>query len=115
MDPNNTLFSLLYLQSLDLSDNDFNHSQIGELSQLKHLRLSHLNENTFCGEVPPQISRLSNLKSLDLRSYTLHQPLSYDLINHLQLKSSTLTRLIQNSTRLEHLRLNSIDDTFQPK
>ncbi|MED6217691.1 hypothetical protein PIB30_020147, partial [Stylosanthes scabra] len=90
MDPNSTLFSLLHLQSLDLSDNDFNHSQIPAKI------------------VPPQLSHLSNLLSLDLRSCTL-QPLSpYDLVNHLQLKPSTLTSLTQNSTKLEQLRLNFV-------
>ncbi|XP_072071609.1 receptor-like protein 49 isoform X2 [Arachis hypogaea] len=111
MDANSTLFSLVHLQSLDLSDNDFNHSQIpakiGELSQLRHLNLSHGNENTFSGEVPPQVSQLSNLLSLDLHSYPL-EPLPYDLINNLQLKASTLTSLTQNSTRLEHLRLSFV-------
>ncbi|KAL1360782.1 hypothetical protein AAHE18_04G202600 [Arachis hypogaea] len=111
MDPNSTLFSLVHLRSLNLSDNDFNHSQIpvriGELSQLRHLNLSHGNENTFSGEVPPQVSHLSNLLSLDLRSYTL-DPLPYDLINHLQLKASTLTSLSQNTTRLEHVLLNFV-------
>ncbi|XLT57098.1 hypothetical protein HN873_049702 [Arachis hypogaea] len=111
MDPNSTLFSLVHLQSLDLSDNDFNHSQIpakiGDLSQLRHLSLSHGNENTFSGEVPPQVSQLSNLLSLDLHSYPL-EPLPYDLINNLQLKASTLTSLTQNTTRLEHLRLDFV-------
>ncbi|XP_029153486.2 uncharacterized protein [Arachis hypogaea] len=111
MDANSTLFSLVHLQSLDLSDNHFNHSQIpvriGELSQLRHLNLSHGNENTFSGEVPPQVSQLSNLLSLDLRSYTL-DPLPYDLINNLQLKASTLTSLTQNTTRLEHVLLNFV-------
>ncbi|KAL4322548.1 receptor-like protein 7 [Arachis hypogaea] len=111
MDPNSTLFSLVHLQSLDLSDNDFNHSQIpariGDLSQLRHLNLSHGNENTFSGEVPPQVSQLSNLLSLDLRSYTLESR-PYYLINNLQLKASTLTSLTQNTTRLEHLRLNFV-------
>ncbi|XLT92282.1 hypothetical protein HN873_013957 [Arachis hypogaea] len=111
MDPNGTLFSLVHLQILDLSDNDFNQSQIpakiGELSQLRYLNLSHGNENTFSGEVPPQVSQLSNLLSLDLRSYTLESP-AYDLINNLQLKASTLTSLTQNSTRLEHLRLSFV-------
>ncbi|KAL1322680.1 hypothetical protein AAHE18_14G213700 [Arachis hypogaea] len=111
MDPNSTLFSLVHLRSLNLSDNDFNHSQIpakiGELSQLRYLNLSHGNENTFSGEVPSQVSQLSNLLSLDLRSYTFGS-LPYDLINHLQLKASTLTSLTQNSTRLEHLRLSFV-------
>ncbi|MED6196899.1 hypothetical protein PIB30_051696 [Stylosanthes scabra] len=109
MDPNSTLFSLVHLQSLDLSDNDFNHSQIppkiGELLHLRHLNLSHGNESTFSDEVPTQLSQLSNLLSLDLRSYTL-QP--YELVNHLQLKASILTSLTQNSTKLEILRLSFV-------
>ncbi|XP_057754410.1 receptor-like protein 6 [Arachis stenosperma] len=111
MDPNSTLFSLVHLQSLDLSDNDFNHTQIpariGHLSQLRHLNLSHFGETTFSGELPTQISHLSNLLSLDLRSYIV-EPLDNLLINHLQLKVSTLKSLIQNSTRLEQLRLNFV-------
>ncbi|XLU55008.1 hypothetical protein S245_049656 [Arachis hypogaea] len=111
MDPNSTLFSLVHLQSLDLSDNDFNHSQIpakiGDLSQLSYLNLSQVGETTLSGEVPTQISHLSNLLSLDLRSYIL-PPLDNLMINHLQLKVSTLRSLIQNSTRLEQLRLNYV-------
>ncbi|XLT57082.1 receptor like protein 27-like [Arachis hypogaea] len=110
MDPNSTLFSLVHLQSLDLSDNDFNHSQIpariGALSQLRHLNLSQFGETTLSGEVPTQISHLSNLLSLDLRSYI--EQFDYPLINRLQLKESTLRNLIQNSTRLEQLRLNFV-------
>jgi hypothetical protein len=44
MDANSTLFRLVHLQVLDLSDNDFNYSQIpskiGELPQLGYLNLS---------------------------------------------------------------------------
>ncbi|KAL1360781.1 hypothetical protein AAHE18_04G202500 [Arachis hypogaea] len=108
MDPNSTLFSLVHLQSLDLSDNDFNHSQIpariGHLSQLRHLHISQFRESTLSGEVPTQISHLSNLLSLDLSSY-IHQ-LDFPFINRLHLKESTLRILIQNSTRLEQLGLN---------
>ncbi|XLT92273.1 hypothetical protein S245_014154 [Arachis hypogaea] len=111
MDPYSTLFSLVHLQSLDLSDNDFNHSQIpariGHLSQLRHLNISQFGDTTLSGEVPTQISHLSNLLSLDLRSY-IDPQLDYPLINRLQLKESTLRSLIQNSTRLEQLGLNFV-------
>ncbi|KAL4322539.1 receptor-like protein 7 isoform X1 [Arachis hypogaea] len=110
MDANSTLFSLVHLQSLDLSDNDFNHSQIpariGHLSQLRHLNLSQVGETTLSGEVPTQISHLSNLLSLDLRIYI--EQLDNPFINRLQLKESTLRSLIQNSTRLEQLCLDFV-------
>ncbi|XP_025696610.1 uncharacterized protein [Arachis hypogaea] len=110
MDPNSTLFSLVHLQSLDLFDNDFNHSQIpariGHLSQLRHLNVSHFGETTFSGEVPTQISHLSKLLSLDLNSYV--DQLDFPFINRLHLKESTLRSLIQNSTSLEQLRLNFV-------
>ncbi|MED6111630.1 hypothetical protein PIB30_053980 [Stylosanthes scabra] len=121
IDDNSTLFSLVHLRSLDLSDNDFNRSRIphrlGEFSKLMHLNLSHGDEITFSGQVPPQLSHLSNLLSLDLRSYTLG-PFPDVPTNPLQLEISTLRALIRNSTRLKQLRLNCVSisspvpDTF---
>ncbi|XP_057756202.1 receptor-like protein 7 [Arachis stenosperma] len=111
MDGNSTLFSLVHLRSLDLSDNNFNHSQvparIGYLSPLRHLNLSHASETTFSGEVPHEVSLLPNLLSLDLRSYIgVDNP--HDPINHLRLKTTTLRSLIQNSTRLKELHLSFV-------
>ncbi|MED6197994.1 hypothetical protein PIB30_061949 [Stylosanthes scabra] len=110
LDANSSLFSLVHLQHLDLSDNDFNHSRIpsriGQFSQLRYLNLSQPSENTFFGEVPPQLSHLPNLLILDLRSYREYIP--PNPINKLQLKISTLTSLIQNATSLEVLSLNFV-------
>ncbi|KAL2340533.1 hypothetical protein Fmac_008473 [Flemingia macrophylla] len=106
IDANSSLFHLKYLQTLDLADNDFNHSQIpsriGELSQLRHLNLSEAN---FCGEIPQEISHLSKLLTLDLCS-TFYISLNVD--NILSLKISTLGRIIQNSTNLEILNLDYV-------
>ncbi|CAI8584621.1 unnamed protein product [Vicia faba] len=108
MDANNTLFRLVHLQHLDLSDNHFNYSQIpseiGELSQLRYLNLSHA---TFFGEIPSQLSHLSNLLSLDLGFNLGTSPLGL-AVNFLQLKSSSLKSIIHNSTKLESLLLDYV-------
>ncbi|RHN44200.1 putative leucine-rich repeat-containing, plant-type, leucine-rich repeat domain, L [Medicago truncatula] len=75
MDANSSLFRLVHLRVLDLSDNNFNYSKIptkiGELSQLKFLNLSL---NLFSGEIPRQVSQLSKLLSLDLGFRAIVRP-----------------------------------------
>ncbi|XP_072072047.1 uncharacterized protein [Arachis hypogaea] len=113
IDANSSLFSLVNLQSLDLSDNNFNHSQIptkiGNFSQLRYLDLSHASETTFSGEIPPEVSRLSNLLSLDLSSFTVLDPPDDPLNNQLLLSISTLRSLVQNTIRLEELHLSCVN------
>ncbi|XP_060672734.1 receptor-like protein 6 [Ziziphus jujuba] len=93
-----TLFNLTQLQRLNLADNDFNFSHIpsamGHLSRLTYLNLSH---SSFCGQVPFEISGLSNLSFLDL---------SY---NDLELKSPNLSRLVGNLIKLKQLHLTYVD------
>ncbi|XP_060672725.1 receptor-like protein 7 [Ziziphus jujuba] len=93
-----TLFNLTQLQRLNLADNDFNFSHIpsamGHLSRLTYLNLSH---SSFCGQVPFEISGLSNLSFLDL---------SY---NDLELKSPNLRRLVGNLIKLKQLHLTYVD------
>ncbi|CBI28428.3 unnamed protein product, partial [Vitis vinifera] len=66
----NTLFSLVHLSTLDLSDNDFNYSEVphkvGQLSRLRSLNLSGC--GLFSGELPASIGRLVSLTVLDLDS-----------------------------------------------
>ncbi|XP_038697985.1 receptor-like protein 7 [Tripterygium wilfordii] len=115
---NNSLFRLSHLQKLNLAGNDFSDSKIslefreayndlnskispkfGQLKSLTHLNLSY---SSFLGEVPSEISHLSNLISLDI---------SY---NWLMIEDLSLKRLVQNCSLLKQLlfmglNLSSID------
>ncbi|KAG5235230.1 receptor protein [Salix suchowensis] len=96
---NSTLFSLHHLQKLDLSYNDFNGSVIsssfGQLLHLTHLDLSLSN---FAGQVPPEISHLSRLASLDL---------SFNFNNYFE--PISFNNLAQNLTQLRELNLNTVN------
>ncbi|KAM3337765.1 receptor-like protein Cf-9 [Capsicum galapagoense] len=67
IDSNSSLFLLSHLQRLDLSYNKFSGSHIspefGRFSNLTHLDLS---VSSFSGQIPSEISHLSNLQSLSL-------------------------------------------------
>ncbi|GKV48677.1 hypothetical protein SLEP1_g55480 [Rubroshorea leprosula] len=99
-----SLFRLGHLQYLNLALNDFNSSKIpstmGNLSRLTYLNLSG---SFFSGQIPHEISKLSNLAKLDL-SFNLdhsHQGL-------LELKRSDLKNIPQNLTKLEWLDLSYV-------
>ncbi|KAF8028418.1 hypothetical protein BT93_E1124 [Corymbia citriodora subsp. variegata] len=87
MSPNTTLFRLIYLESLNLAFNSFDNSPIpygfSNLSRLQYLNLS---VSDFSGEIPHDISQLSELISVDL-SYNedepLHLPNMGDFIHNL--------------------------------
>ncbi|PHT73840.1 hypothetical protein T459_21117 [Capsicum annuum] len=99
--PNNSLFQLSNLKWLDLSYNNFYGSLIspkfGELSSLTHLDLSH---SSFTGLIPAEISHLSKLYVLRIRSddpYWLRVgPYNFDL-------------LLKNLTQLRQLDLDSVN------
>ncbi|KAM1767861.1 hypothetical protein ACFX12_045906 [Malus domestica] len=96
---NSTLFRLVHLQMLDLSDNDFNSSEIPprlghDLSSLSYLNLSL---STFSGQIPSEISKLSKLSTLDLSQN-----------NGLELRKSNMRILVQNFTSIKQLHLSDV-------
>ncbi|KAI3675116.1 hypothetical protein L1987_84700 [Smallanthus sonchifolius] len=93
-----TLFRLGHLQMLNLSMNNFVESQIpSEIVRLKQLRSLDLSYSGFNGQIPNEISTLAQLSSLDLSG------------NPLKLRSIGLEYLLQNMTRLENLHLSGVD------
>ena len=94
-----SLFHLVYLQKLNLVDNDFNYSQIPPsiryLSNSTHLDLSF---SAFSGQIPPEIIfELSNLVSLDLS------------FNPLKLQKPSLKSVAENFTSLKLLHLGMVN------
>ncbi|KAM5554359.1 hypothetical protein ABKV19_022634 [Rosa sericea] len=96
---NNTLFSLVHLQHLNLADNHFNFSQIPtSIRNFPRLRYLNLSLSVFSGHVPSKVSQLSKLSSLDLSS-------NAGMFSNEEL----LRSLTQNLTGLETLDLSSIN------
>ncbi|XP_038698852.1 receptor-like protein 9DC3 [Tripterygium wilfordii] len=95
---NNSLFRLLHLRKLNLAHNYFRDSTIspefGQFKSLTHLNLSH---SSFLGEIPSEISHLSNLASLDISS------------NALRIDDLPLQRLVQNCSLLKQLLFEGVD------
>ncbi|XP_076932971.1 receptor-like protein 7 [Bidens hawaiensis] len=93
-----TLFKLVHLRMLNLSMNNFAESQIpSEISRLNQLRSLDLSYSGFSGQIPNEISHLIRLSWLDLSR------------NPLKLQSTGLEYLLQNMTRLENLLLSGVD------
>ncbi|XP_057956537.1 receptor-like protein 53 [Malania oleifera] len=94
-----SLFSLHHLRKLNLSRNNFNGSQISPEFGLTLTSLTHLNlsDSAFAGPVPPELSHLSELVSLDL---------SYNLLTF---EARSFKTLLQNLTEIRELFLNGID------
>ena len=94
---NSSLFLLRHLQRLNLAFNDFESSLIssgfGQFARLRYLNLSY----SFFGQVPIDLSHLSQLASLDLFG------------SDVSLQTSVVKRLFQNLTKLRELHLDSVD------
>ncbi|KAJ8425514.1 hypothetical protein Cgig2_024225 [Carnegiea gigantea] len=104
IDNSSSLFSLHFLQSLNLANNSFNNAQIpsefGKLSGLIYLNLSNAG---FSGQVPMEISQLTKLETLDLSSNS-----EYSGFSTTKLENPTLGMLIQNLSNIRELRLDGV-------
>ncbi|XP_021800932.1 receptor-like protein 12 [Prunus avium] len=110
-DSNSSLFSLVHLQRLSLSDNNFNYSQIPSsirnFPSLTHLDLS---ASFFSGQVPSEVSHLSKLTYLDLCCNIREIETSPDDPQRLlKLQPSDMRSLVQNLTSLETLSLSFVN------
>ncbi|XP_028116803.1 receptor-like protein 6 [Camellia sinensis] len=99
-----SLFSLVQLQRLNLSCNDFDYSYIPpEICHLSELISLNLSSSVFSGQIPWEISKLSKFVSIDL-SFSVDSSFS----GLLKLEKLGLRSLLQNLTNLKVLRLNDV-------
>ncbi|KAH0637921.1 hypothetical protein KY289_037836 [Solanum tuberosum] len=101
------LFSLQYLERLNLAYNMFNVGVpvgIGNLTNLKYLNLSNAG---FVGQIPMMLSRLTKLVTLDLSSLFPYSDQT------LKLENPNLSHFIENSTELTELYLDGVDLSSQ--
>nr|ALK26499.1 verticillium wilt disease protein [Nicotiana glutinosa] len=100
------LFSLQYLEKLNLAYNRFNVGipvGIDNLTNLKYLNLSNAG---FVGQIPMMLSRLTRLVTLDLSTLSPG-------IQPLKLENPNLKQFIENSTELRELYLDGVDLSAQ--
>ena len=100
-----TLFNLVHLRRLDLSDNHSNYSEIpSAVGQLSRLRSLNLSMSRFFGQIPMELLALSKLVFLDLSGN--FDPSGNPL---LKLHKPDLRNLVQNLTHLKLLYLSLVD------
>ncbi|XP_028098238.1 receptor like protein 22-like [Camellia sinensis] len=113
IDQSSSLFSLQFLESLNLANNSFNWKQIpssfGNLISLKYLNLSNAG---FGGQIPIGLSCLKRLATLDLSALFFPDPYLPGTAR-LQLENPNLLTLIQNLTGLRNLYLDGINISAQ--
>ncbi|KAB1224386.1 Receptor-like protein 12 [Morella rubra] len=105
LDSSSSLFSLRYLQHLNMADNDFTGFDIpNQFLELKNLTYLNLSGVGFQGQIPIGISQLTRLVTLDLSD-----PLGISSPNPLKIESPDLATLFQNDSALMELYLDGVD------
>ncbi|XP_061368230.1 receptor-like protein 7 [Gastrolobium bilobum] len=97
-----TLFSLQYLESLNLAFNELSSVIPPELHKLKNVRYLNLSMAGFEGQVPNEISHLKRLVTLDLSSSLLTSH------HRLKLEKPNIEVLVQNLTDIRELYLDGV-------
>ena len=109
IDNSSSIFSLRYLQYLNLANNNLNYSQIPpQLCNLMNLSYLNMSNAGFTGQIPIEISRLTRLVTLDLS-------LSLDFSPTLKLENPNLATLVQNLSELQELYLDGVNISAQGK
>ncbi|XP_047953958.1 leucine-rich repeat receptor-like serine/threonine-protein kinase SKM1 [Salvia hispanica] len=105
--------SLPFLQTLDLSSNNFSGPIPSSLSLLPLLRRLSLSRNSLSGPIPPSLSSLSLLQQLYLDNNLLTDsipPLNLPNLNRLELQSNQLTASLPDLTLLPNLNFLDASD-----
>ncbi|KAL6142303.1 hypothetical protein ACLB2K_060586 [Fragaria x ananassa] len=108
LDNSSALFSLQYIENLNLAFNNFNYTQIpsefNKLASLSHLNLSNAG---FAGQIPIEISQLTRLVFLDLSTFY------FSGTPALQLEHPDLNLLIGNLSEITELHLDGVNISAQ--
>ncbi|CAH2078622.1 unnamed protein product [Thlaspi arvense] len=97
------------VQILDLSGCSLEGTLAPELSQLSNLRSLILSRNHFSGGIPKEYGSLSNLEVLDLRDNDLSGQIPPELSNDLSLKHLLLSgNKLMSGMRIKIMRLQSL-------
>ena len=105
-----SLFSLRYLQRLNLANNSFNSSQIPSgFDKLGNLTYLNFSSAGFSGQIPIEISRLTRLVTMDFSI------LYFPGIPTLKLENPNLRMMVQNLIELRELYLNGVNISAQGK
>ncbi|KAL9336945.1 hypothetical protein Peur_071433 [Populus x canadensis] len=103
LDDSSGLFSLQFLQSLNLSFNSFSTALPVGFANLTDLISLNLSTAGFTGQIPNDISKLTKLVSLDLSA------LSFPGSPALKLEQPNFATLVQNLTHLTELLLDGVN------
>ncbi|KAJ6299875.1 hypothetical protein OIU76_020802 [Salix suchowensis] len=107
LDDSSGLFSLQFLQNLNLSVNSFSTPLPASFASLTDLISLNLSNAGFIGQIPNDISKLTRLVSLDLSTnYFLGGPA-------LKIEKPNLATLVQNLAHLEELILDGVNISAQ--